>query len=481
MKERKYTEIELESLRLAPGETISLREPGRLIGKAALRGRNQQLSINWIFRFYSPTHKKEREIGCGTWRPGSGMKTIRAARDKALLQIANNLDPLDEKQAERLAGARRLEEEKTAAQIDESEHLPVDSLFNDWLKDGPNQADNNATPKWRYNKHIKPALGEIEVRELSDRDITALLKSIVARGNNRTAETVHDDIRACLKWGEQRKPWRRLLIEGNPAALVKLDRIIDEDYQDFRERVLPDDEILMLYKAFTEIRDDYENAPTGTKYQATRPVPEKAEIAVWIMLSTLCRVGELSKGEWPYLSFEEKTWFIPREHVKKIKGGQHKAILIHLSDFALKWFRRLHKLTGHTQYFFPSERGEEEDIGHINEKQLTRIYTDRQTQFSKSEGKSKRRQDNSLVIGGERWTSHDLRRTGATMMQSLGIDPAVIDRCQNHALASERENGQRRRGGVRRHYLHYQYSPEMRAAWNALGARLEQILGGATQ
>jgi hypothetical protein len=72
---------------------------------------------------------------------------------------------------------------------------------------------------------------------------------------------------------------------------------------------------------------------------------------------------------------------------------------------------------------------------------------DRQYRFKQRKALSNRRNDNSLVLSkGENgeWTPHDLRRTGATMMQALGVMPDVIDRCQNHVLAGSR---------VRRHYL----------------------------
>lgn len=78
--------------------------------------------------------------------------------------------------------------------------------------------------------------------------------------------------------------------------------------------------------------------------------------------------------------------------------------------------------------------------------------------------------DNTLVLSnganGE-WTPHDLRRTGATMMQQLGVPLDIIDRCQNHVLSGSR---------VRRHYLHHDYRNEKTEAWRLLGERLEEVL-----
>ena len=86
-----------------------------------------------------------------------------------------------------------------------------------------------------------------------------------------------------------------------------------------------------------------------------------------------------------------------------------------------------------------------------------------------------RRSDNTLVLVGgknDAWTPHDLRRTGATMMQALGISLELIDRCQNHVLPSRK---------VRRHYMLHDYADGKRAAWMALGERLMEVMGRPTQ
>ncbi|MCZ8404788.1 hypothetical protein O9570_25265 [Achromobacter xylosoxidans] len=57
-------------------------------------------------------------------------------------------------------------------------------------------------------------------------------------------------------------------------------------------------------------------------------------------------------------------------------------------------------------------------------------------------------------------------------MESLGIDPNIIDRCQNHVI----HTGKNR---VRRHYQLYDYADEKQAAWAKLGDYLGRLLSGA--
>nr|WP_241511211.1 integrase [Pseudomonas jessenii] len=101
---------------------------------------------------------------------------------------------------------------------------------------------------------------------------------------------------------------------------------------------------------------------------------------------------------------------------------------------------------------------------------MSKQVGDRQARFKNRKGLSRRRHDDTLDhADGQNgdWTPHDLRRTGATMMQALGVSLDVIDRCQNHMLAGSL---------VRRHYLHHDYAEEKKRAWNLLGNRLSAFL-----
>ncbi|WP_332861424.1 hypothetical protein [Janthinobacterium svalbardensis] len=83
-----------------------------------------------------------------------------------------------------------------------------------------------------------------------------------------------------------------------------------------------------------------------------------------------------------------------------------------------------------------------------------------------------RSNNNTLVLAADangEWTPNDLRHTGATMMQALGISLELIDRCQNHVLPGSK---------VRRHYMLHSYADEKRAAWAALGKKLKALIAG---
>jgi integrase len=130
---------------------------------------------------------------------------------------------------------------------------------------------------------------------------------------------------------------------------------------------------------------------------------------------------------------------------------------VHLNDLALTQFQALHQQTGLTEWVFPASRLN----GSVCLKTVTKQVADRQREEGEPmTGRSK--QTDSLVLSGGKWTPHDLRRTGATLMAELGVLPDVIERCLNHTEQTK----------VKRIYQRAQYEAPMREAWHRLGERL---------
>jgi integrase len=72
---------------------------------------------------------------------------------------------------------------------------------------------------------------------------------------------------------------------------------------------------------------------------------------------------------------------------------------------------------------------------------------------------------NALELPDEKWTPHDLRRTGATMMGMLGVRPDVIEKCLNHVEKNK----------VVRIYQRQKLETEQAEAWCLLGDRLDLL------
>jgi integrase len=68
----------------------------------------------------------------------------------------------------------------------------------------------------------------------------------------------------------------------------------------------------------------------------------------------------------------------------------------------------------------------------------------------------------ALQLKGGKWVPHDLRRTAATFMQSLGVAGEVIERCLNHTEDNK----------VKRIYQRDELIPQRTEAFKRLGDHL---------
>ena len=467
-KGNSWTALELKAI-TAEWKCDSIADGGGLTGEVRVSNSNQ---VTVPFKFAFKWKGKVSWHYCGIY-PQNNMATIRKIRDEARVSVKTGIDPRAKKISDRI-----IEQEMVDAKIAESKqknaeikaeiakNLTFQELFDVWIVDGVNRADANQSLKMIFKKHALPFLAKIPLRELSDRDLLKVYRTITNQGKNRTAVMLSKDIGQMLRWAEKRQPWRILMLNGNPSELVDIEKLLPTDYQEERERYLSNDEIRKLKSIFIEGEVAYKKALN--KYEVTRPLIKETQIALWICLSTLCRIGELLMTEWKHIDFEARTWIIPKENVKGTRRNKQQQ-LVYLSDFSLAQFKQLHAITGDSKWAFPATANcKKLNDNHVCVKSVSKQVGDRQTKFKKrTKNLSKRVNNNVLVLGEEDWTPHDLRRTGSTMMQELGISLDVIDRCQNHVLAGAR---------VRRHYLHHEYASEKRKGWHMLGKRLVAIL-----
>jgi len=455
----KLTQRTLEAIRPDQAGT-TVRDEGGLLGRVRVKAAGG-ITVSFYYRYRFDG--KSKDHSCGTW-PANSLSTIRTARDAARSKVAAGIDPSADKKV-----ARHEQQQAVAAKLVEIEvarvgELTVKDMFDAWIKDGVRRKDGNAQLKRMFGAYVVPAIGATGIKVLTEHEIRDALRAQVDRGVNRTAVILYSSLVQMFAWAQKRQPWRNLMTGGNPMDLIEIEKIVSADYDmhNQSDRILSSAEITELRDLLQRGEDEFANA--ADKRRARRPLAKPTQHAIWIMLSTLCRVGELSMARWNDVDLAGGEWFIPKENVKDSVADMR----VYLSPFALAQFQQLHTVTGHSAWCFPSA----DETSHIDTKSITKQIGDRQSMFKKSKDggtrkpMKKRRCDDTLVLAGGKtgdWTPHDLRRTGATMMQALGVPLDTIDRCQNHVLSGSK---------VRRHYLHHDYVSEKRQAWQALGAKL---------
>ncbi|MCV0097172.1 tyrosine-type recombinase/integrase [Pseudomonas aeruginosa] len=336
-----------------------------------------------------------------------------AARDAELARIAA------EKAAQEEAKAR-LAARKT-----------VQDLFDHWAKvDLINRKDGGDEVRRMFKKDVLPALGALPLAEVKKGHITEVTDALLARGVNRMAKLIFSLMRQMFRFAVDRD-----LLNHDPTASIRKAKIGGKDVE--RDRVLSEEEITTLAK----------QAPAAGLLPST-------EAAIWIALSTCCRIGELLNARWENIDLKAASWIIPAEDSKN-----GKAHLVTLSKFSVQYFKRLEAFSGESQWCYPNTK----DTGPVCSKTVTKQLGDRQRQPDQGIMSNRSAKAQSLLLKGGKWTPHDLRRTGATLMTSLGVLPEVAERCLNHTEENK----------VKRTYQRHSYSKEMAEAWTLLGQHLE--------
>lgn len=345
----------------------------------------------------------------------------------------------DARTAAREAEQARLASEKAAkeeAQARQAARKTVQDLFDHWAKvDLINRKDGGDEVRRMFKKDVLPHLGTMPLDEVKKGHITEVTDAMLARGVNRAAKIAFSLMRQMFRFAVDRD-----MIEYDPTVSIRKAKIGGKDVE--RDRVLSEEEIRTLAKL----------APEAGLLPST-------EAAIWIALSTCCRIGELMNARRENVDLKSGCWLIPAEDSKN--GKPH---TVTLSQFATQQFERIKSLSGNSEWCYPNTQ----KTGPVCSKTVTKQLGDRQRQKGQEVMSNRSAKAQALVLKGGKWTPHDLRRTGATLMTALGVLPEVAERCLNHTEENK----------IKRTYQRHSYTKEMAAAWHALGQYLEKIIAG---
>lgn len=340
---------------------------------------------------------------------------------------------------------KKLEADATAKAAktaeDEAKNYTVQDLYDAWFPT-TRRKDGGAELSRVMKRDVLPVVGALKLTAIEEGHIRKMLAPVAGAGTNRKAVVILNNVKQMFHWSNGRKPWK--LLVNDPTANLKSDDITQPNYEEVeRDRILSHDEIRALANLLPDAR-----------------LIKTTEIIIWLTLSCCTRVGETTMAEWEHVNLDTCEWFIPEANMK----GRAPAHTVYLSQFATAQFRALKITTGSSNWCFPNA----DDSGHLDTKAATKQITARQFKFSTASSPINGRTmlSNSLVLGDEKWTPHDLRRTGASLMQSLGVNDSVIERVINHVEQNR----------MKRIYHRYDHADEMRNAWAALGTLLSNFL-----
>jgi len=437
-----------KALKAKPGSTHKWLNEVAIWGHGSLLARITPAGDRLFYFQYTTEAGKRYAMPIGTYGSGEdGTMTLADARQRAMELASlhksgtrNVREHLEAEEAARVAlreaELAKLAAQKAALEVEQARQAArksVRQLFEHWAAvDLINRKDGGTEVHRMFEKDVLPILGEMAVEDVKKGHITEVTDALLARGVNRMAKMIFSLMRQMFRFAVDRD-----LIEHDPTASIRKAKIGGKDVE--RDRVLSDEEIRLLAA----------KAPEAGLLPST-------EAAIWIALSTCCRIGELLGARWEHVDLKQGTWLIPVENSKN--GKPH---TVSLSPFTTQQFERIKQINGKSIWCYPNT----DDSGPVCSKTVTKQLGDRQREPGKGVMSNRSAKAQALVLPGGKWTPHDLRRTGATMMTALGVLPEVAERCLNHTEENK----------VKRIYQRHSYAAEMKSAWEVLGKHLKQL------
>jgi integrase len=414
----RFTDKGISALRPKP-QRYELWEDGGLGIRVTPRG-----GKSWTWCYHHS--RRPRRMTFGPY-PAVGLADARAKLAEARKVLGTGIDP-GERQVESNQAERSAE---TVADL-------VELYLEKWARPRKRSA---AEDERILRKDVIPQWGRRKAKEITRKNVVALLDGITERGApiaaNRTLAVIRRMFGLALS---------RDIISASPCAAVKA-----PSQENRRDRVLSADEIAALWLAL----DD----------PALGMSPE-IRLALKFMLATAQRRGEVIGADWTEFDRTgDKVWTIPGSKAKN--GMPHRVPLSSLSLALLNEIEACNKATcrkpptrqdgsidaagqgSGLRWLFPSRSSEGPITGQAVDHAMRR-------------GRS--------VTGAGDATPHDLRRTAASHMTSMGISRLVVSKILNHAEP-----------GVTAVYDRHSYDAEKRAALAAWGTRLLEIVGAAPE
>jgi integrase len=291
-----------------------------------VRGLYLQISDNgaksYVLRF--ERHGRERMMGLGSASEFS-LKDVRDRARAARRLLADGLDPLDQKHADR-----------AAAKLTAARKLV--------FRDAARRYFDQNEKRWRSASHrdeflrsleayAYPVIGGMDVAVIGIADILRILEPIWT-SKTTTADRVRARIAAVLDW---------CVVRGhrppgtNPAA-----------WKGHLDQVLPP--VRKIAPVAPHPAMDYQQVPLFmTELNQFGGVAAKA---LQLSIITAARAGEVVNATWDEINFDDKTWTVPGSRMKG--GREHR---VPLSPACIDLLKKLPREAGNPHVFIGARSG----------------------------------------------------------------------------------------------------------------------------
>lgn len=335
---------------------------------------------SWCFRFRDPRSGKDARLTIGRY-PDVSLSQARARVTELRREVAGGSNPVERKYRER----------------EEAQTKTFAALAERYLQEHARRFKRSAAADERNLRlHVLPKWANRRFDEIQRRDVITLCEGMVAAGTVTNANRVQALISSVFSFAVDAD-----LIGTNPCS-----RLRKRGVENIGRRILTDGELRLFWHGIIH-----------------KPVSRPVGLALRIALLTAARVSEIAEAERrEFQNLDDPkhaAWLLPAERSKN--GRAH---FVPLSGLALETVVEALGLADQTSpYLFPSPSVEGAPItGHALSVGMARFG-----KYLKGDGE---------VIRGWQADSpspHDLRRTVATRLASLGVPAEDVSAVLNHA------------------------------------------------
>jgi integrase len=366
----------------------------------------------WIIQFRGAGDGKSRTHTLGRVERMRA-SVARDLADKRLAQATLGRNPNQDKQTARAQGAETFKTIAARFLTKQEQRLKPQSYA---------QVKTHLTDHWS-------TFDKLSIHMIDRREIAARLGAIAEERGPIAANRARANLSAFFAWA-----MKEGLVDVNPV--IATNRQADERA---RDRVLSDAELVAIWQACVD--DDY------------------GRIVRLLILTGQRRdeVGGVRRAE---IDTKERKWTIPGARTKN--SNPHE---VPLSDAAVTLFKAALAREGREERaaIFGDGKSGAGFSGWSKAKAAIDARIKKATDEQKPKGKKNKTER-------EPWRLHDLRRTVATRMADLGVQPHIIEAVLNHISGHK--------AGVAGFYNRSVYAAEKRQALDLWAAHVEAIVAG---
>jgi integrase len=264
-----------------------------------------------LWRFKYRFNNKEKKLAFGSY-PEISLLDARRRRDDARRLLANSVDPVDVRKAQKQAN---IPETETFEVIAREWHT---RFISTWT------TGHAETIMSRLERDLFPWIGKYPIAAIKAPELLAVLRRVESRGALESAHRIRTICGQVFRYAVATGR-----AERDPAADLK--GALPQPQEKHRAAITDPAEVGKLLRAIDG-------------YQGSFIVKCALQIAPLVFV----RPGELRHAEWAEIDFEKAQWNIPAGKMKMKEPH-----LVPLSKQAIEILTELKKLTGSGRYVFP--------------------------------------------------------------------------------------------------------------------------------